>query len=120
MKATEFEYNNLLDNSTADMAKLMFKFRCWMADFDENITGALGPRQYNLCWLLDMKLWNEEMNQLKLSDHEANITKWKAFHLGASVNSLIYKLYSQLLIIYIWCVSKPDSIFRILFPFGPS
>ena len=40
-----------LENCTADMAKLMFKFRCRMADFDENFRGALGPRPCKLCGL---------------------------------------------------------------------
>ena len=76
MKASEFEYNKLqkiksshskmdnlkysklemqdyfkLENCTADMAKLMFKFRCRMADFEENFRGALGPRPCQLCGL---------------------------------------------------------------------
>jgi hypothetical protein len=76
IKASEFEYEKLqkimlshskmdnlrysklemqnyfkLENCTADMAKLMFKFRCRMADFDENFRGGLGPRPCQLCGL---------------------------------------------------------------------
>ena len=40
-----------LENCTADMAKLMFKFRCRMADFDENFRVGLGPRPCQLCGL---------------------------------------------------------------------
>ena len=76
VKASEFEYNKLqkiksshskmdnlkysklemqdyfkLENCTASMARLMFKFRCRMADFDENFRGGLGPRPCRLCGL---------------------------------------------------------------------
>ena len=45
----ELEKYLILENCTVEEAQIMFKFRCRMADFQENFRGGRGPQPCQLC-----------------------------------------------------------------------